>query len=81
VDASRLKDRIVIVTGASSGIGAATVLAFAAAGAKVVLAARRVERLRGLAERITEGGGTALAVAASPMPRQPMRSRSSGGVR
>jgi NAD(P)-dependent dehydrogenase (short-subunit alcohol dehydrogenase family) len=64
VDASRLKDRIVIVTGASSGIGAATVLAFAAAGAKVVLAARRVERLRGLAERITEGGGTALAVAA-----------------
>lgn len=44
-----LTDKIVMVTGASSGIGAATVRLFAAAGARVIAAARRVDRLKELA--------------------------------
>jgi NADP-dependent 3-hydroxy acid dehydrogenase YdfG len=54
--------KVAIVTGASSGIGEVTALEFASAGAKVVLAARRIERLQKLAETIRAAGGTALAV-------------------
>jgi NADP-dependent 3-hydroxy acid dehydrogenase YdfG len=57
-----LAPKVAIVTGASSGIGEAVALAFADAGAAVVLAARRVERLDRLAEQIIESGGTALPV-------------------
>ncbi len=49
-----VKGKVVIVTGASSGIGEATALEFAREGAKVVLAARRVERLEALAQEIAE---------------------------
>jgi len=56
---SILKNRVVVVTGASSGIGEACAVAFAEKGAKVVLAARRAERLAGLVERL---GDAALAV-------------------
>jgi len=58
-----LSGRVVAVTGASSGIGEATALACAEAGAAVSLAARRTDRIEALAERIRSGGGTALAVA------------------
>ena len=47
-----LKDRIVFVTGASSGIGAATALAFAARGGRVLMCARRAERLERLAQTL-----------------------------
>ncbi len=47
-----IKNKIVIVTGASSGIGEATARAFAREGAKVVLAARRVDKLQTLAQEI-----------------------------
>jgi 3-hydroxy acid dehydrogenase/malonic semialdehyde reductase len=47
-----LKDRITLVTGASAGIGEACAHAFAAAGSHLILAARRRERLNGLAERL-----------------------------
>jgi len=57
-----LKGRVVVVTGASSGIGEACALGYAAAGAKVVLAARRKERLEGLVAKIEAAGGEALAV-------------------
>lgn len=59
-----LRGRIVLITGASSGIGEAAALAFSRAGAKVVLGARRAERLDALAARIAADGGTALAVRA-----------------
>ncbi|WP_156313626.1 SDR family oxidoreductase [Erythrobacter sp. SG61-1L] len=58
-----LKGRVAVVTGASSGIGEACALGYAAAGAKVVLAARRVDRLEGLVKKIEDAGGEALAVA------------------
>ena len=58
-----LTNQVAIVTGASRGIGAATARAFAAAGAKVALAARDRVALERLAADITASGGTALVVA------------------
>jgi NADP-dependent 3-hydroxy acid dehydrogenase YdfG len=52
----------VVVAGASSGIGRATALALAAAGARVVLAARRLEALEDVRGMIAGSGGTALCV-------------------
>jgi NADP-dependent 3-hydroxy acid dehydrogenase YdfG len=57
-----LTGQVVAVTGASSGIGEATALACAEAGAAVALAARRTDRITALAEQITAGGGRAIAV-------------------
>lgn len=57
-----LRGKVVVVTGASSGIGEATAVAFAKRGAKVVLAARRLKRLEDLADRIERAGGKALAL-------------------
>jgi NADP-dependent 3-hydroxy acid dehydrogenase YdfG len=51
------------VTGASAGIGETLAQGLAGAGARVVLAARRRERLDALAERIAAAGGEALALA------------------
>ena len=58
----KLDGAVVVVTGASSGFGELSALRFAQKGARVVLAARRVDRLDALAERIAGGGGEALAV-------------------
>lgn len=60
---SILEGRVAVVTGASSGIGEACAVAFVEKGAKVVLAARRAERLASLVERLEGMGGEALAVA------------------
>ena len=54
-----IKDKVVVVTGASSGIGEATALVLAERGAKVVLGARRVDRLEALVARIVAAGGQA----------------------
>jgi len=58
-----LAGRVGVVTGASSGIGAATARALAAAGMKVVLGARREERLTAVCAEIRDAGGIADAVA------------------
>src|SRR6204780_1010841 len=57
-----LKDKVALVTGASQGIGRATSLALAEAGAKVAIAARNTEKLASLAAEIAAAGGEALAV-------------------
>jgi NAD(P)-dependent dehydrogenase (short-subunit alcohol dehydrogenase family) len=57
-----LSEKVAIVTGASTGIGRSIALAFAAEGAKVVLAARRREKLEQLAAEIGGAGGTATIV-------------------
>jgi clavulanate-9-aldehyde reducatase len=57
-----IEDKVVAITGASSGIGEATALACAKAGAKVALGARRRDRIDDLAGRITADGGTAVAI-------------------
>ncbi|GAA6619824.1 SDR family NAD(P)-dependent oxidoreductase [Scytonema sp. NUACC26] len=62
--AGKLEGKVAIVTGASAGIGEATALALASEGAQVALAARRVERLKPVAERIESNGGKALIIVA-----------------
>jgi NAD(P)-dependent dehydrogenase (short-subunit alcohol dehydrogenase family) len=59
-----LNDKVAIVTGASRGIGAEIARTFARAGAKVVLASRKIEGLDAVAKEITEAGGEAFAHAA-----------------
>ncbi|PTQ73490.1 SDR family oxidoreductase [Celeribacter persicus] len=55
-----IKDKVVIITGASSGIGEATAKEIAAKGAKVVLGARREDKLRQIANDIKAAGGEAV---------------------
>lgn len=56
---SNIKDKVVIITGASSGIGEATAKLLAEKGAKVVLGARRADKLKAIAEDIARAGGEA----------------------
>lgn len=60
--AKPLKDQVVVITGASSGIGRETALQFAKEGASVVLAARNEEALAEVAGQVRERGGQALVV-------------------
>lgn len=57
-----IEGKVVIITGASSGLGEAAAHHLADKGASLALAARRTERIEGLAEKITNNGGEALAV-------------------
>jgi NAD(P)-dependent dehydrogenase (short-subunit alcohol dehydrogenase family) len=58
-NSSGIENKVVVITGASSGIGEATALLLAERGAKVVLGAPGSDRLQALAARISDGGGEA----------------------
>jgi len=59
---NNIEGKVVVITGASSGLGAASARLLAAEGARVVLGARRNDRIRSLAEELIRGGGKARAV-------------------
>jgi short-subunit dehydrogenase len=58
----KLENKVVLITGASSGFGEDAAVMFAAEGCKVVLAARRIDRLQALSAKIQDAGGEALAI-------------------
>lgn len=70
---SNIQDKIVVITGASSGLGAATARHLAERGAAVVLGARRSDRIGALAEELTAKGGRALAVATDVTHREQVK--------
>jgi NADP-dependent 3-hydroxy acid dehydrogenase YdfG len=57
-----IKDKVVVITGASSGLGEATARTLSAQGALVVLGARRHDRIQALARELTVGGGKAIGM-------------------
>jgi NADP-dependent 3-hydroxy acid dehydrogenase YdfG len=59
---NNIEGKVVVITGASSGMGEAAAQHLAAQGANVVLGARRIERLQSLADELNNQGGKALAV-------------------
>lgn len=59
---NNIKEKVVVITGASSGLGEATARLLSKEGAIVVLAARRNDRIQSLAQELTAAGGKALAV-------------------
>jgi len=67
---SNIKGKTIVITGASSGIGEATAILLASRGAKVVVGARRTERLEKLAAEIAASGGTARFRAVDVTSRQ-----------
>lgn len=58
---SNIEGKVVVITGASSGLGEATARLLSAQGASIVLGARRIDRLQTLADELTGSGGKALA--------------------
>ena len=63
LDSTNISEKVVVITGASSGLGEATARYLAARGAVVVLGARRVERLQALVDEISRAGGRAFSLA------------------
>ncbi len=75
-----IRSKFVVITGASSGIGAATAKELAKQGAAVVLGARRKERLDALVKEIEKDGGKAVAVACDVTKREDVAALLAAGV-
>ena len=57
-----IKDKVILITGAGSGLGKALALASGQAGAKVICAGRRKDKIQQTAEQVTKAGGLGTAV-------------------
>lgn len=68
-----ISGKVVVITGASSGLGEATARLLSSEGAAVVVAARRADRIEALAEELKEQGGKALAVPTDVTDRQQVK--------
>lgn len=68
-----IKNKVVVITGASSGLGEATARRLSAAGAKVVLGARRTKHLDALEKELTENGGNAIAITTDVTDREQVK--------
>jgi len=77
---SQVSDKVVVITGASSGIGATTATLLARRGAKVVLGARRQDRLNTIVKDISAAGGTAISFAADVTRRADVEALVKGAV-
>src|ERR1700722_18995089 len=77
---NNIDGKVVVITGASSGLGEATARLLSAQGATVVLGARRVERLQSLANELTAHGGKALAIATDVTHRDQVKALADSAV-
>ena len=77
---SDIKENVVVITRASSGLGEATARLLSAKGASVVLGARREQRLRSLADEVTTKGGNATAIVTDVTKREQVRKLVDTGV-
>src|SRR3954447_4470477 len=77
----KFRDRVIVVMGASSGIGRLTALEFARRGARLVVAARGDQALDRLAEEIRQAGGQALALPADTADDDQVRAVAEEAVR
>ncbi|NUU03299.1 SDR family oxidoreductase [Herbaspirillum robiniae] len=77
---ANIKDKVVIITGASSGLGEATARHLGAMGARLVLAARRADRLETLVADIARDGGSAIAVTTDVSRREDMEALAARAV-
>jgi NADP-dependent 3-hydroxy acid dehydrogenase YdfG len=68
-----IANKVIVITGASSGMGAAAARHLAAKGANVVLGARRADRIHALATEITDAGGKATAVVTDVTKREDLK--------
>ncbi|MCW3477968.1 SDR family oxidoreductase [Neisseriaceae bacterium JH1-16] len=70
---NNIAGKVVVITGASSGLGEATARLLSSQGATVVLGARRIDRLQALADELTGQGGKALALATDVTQREQVK--------
>ena len=70
---NNIEGKVVVITGASSGLGEATARLLSAEGAIVVLGARRHDSIKTLAEALTRAGGKALAVTTDVTGREQVK--------
>lgn len=75
-----IQGKVIVITGASSGLGETSARHLAARGAKLVLAARRTDRLQALVQEITQHGGEAIAVATDVTSMEQMQALSDRAI-
>src|ERR1700736_2900384 len=77
---SNIKDKVVVITGASSGIGQSAAKLLAERGARVVLGARRLDRINAVVQEISASGGKAIGFATDVTKRAEVEALIQGAV-